>query len=574
MQVHIYIKTKGEDVLNKCTRIGFWVCLLVLLILLCTWWHTGKIQLPKESAAATVVATAHGVKKEVADRDHDGLSDAVEKEHGLNPLFADTDGDGKSDGVEGTSADTDGDGIIDALESALDDSDLDGVVDELDNENTNPDNDSDGDRYSNGLEKAVGTNPLDAHSVPADRDHDGIPDSIDADRDPITFTILKEANRVSLAGTFGNVLQAQNLKTVLDDGKVNYTNGVILEDSHLADDGVIDAVRALVPTFLTLYHNGKIVFKDGTLVISGEVGSAADKQTMEKRLVQSAGLIHFVNDTRVVAPPKAEPTVHDTPASEAASGAAVDKQPITFAITKDGSRFGLEGTFANMAQIERLQHTLDNVGALYQNGTLKQKENLEGDRVVDLTAKLIPHFAGQYKKGSITYQNGTLVVEGEVFDESDKNITERLLAANPTGIPYQNKTVVVKPATVSVQEREAFLSEIHTILSNAKITFRIASAKLTDKGAAVVKEVGEILLKHPAVRVEIGGYTDSDGNDEDNLKLSQARVDTVRKALIRQGIDPFRMRSRGYGENNPIAPNDSAENKAKNRRVEFKIIGE
>ena len=662
--------------LNKCTKTGFFVCLLVLLILLCTWLHVGDIQANRDTAATPAAVVSHDTEALPVDRDKDGLSDAVEKEHKLNPMLSDTDGDGKSDGQEGVSLDIDGDGIIDALESALDDSDLDGVadeldkenanpdndndgdgfgnaletrentnpldaksfpnldkdndglkdseevkakldptkadtdgdgkndgkeglsadtdgdgiidalesavndadkdgvVDELDNENTNPDNDSDGDGYGNGLEAAEGTNPLDAKSVPADRDHDGIPDSIDADKEPITFTILKKGDHVSLAGTFTDVLQAQNLKTALDNGKVTYENGVILQDKYLVDDGVTDATRALVPKFLALYQNGKILFKDGTLEISGDVASTEDKTAMEKLLVASAGLIHFVNDTRVIEPPKPEPVAEETPTSGLTPKVAVEKQPISFEITKEGSHFGLEGTFANIEQISAFQNALDNVGALYQNGTLKQDENLEGDRVVALTEKLIPHFASQYKKGSIAYQNSTLIVEGEVFSDNDKNMMERLLSANSMGIPYQNKTVVVQPAEVSDQERQAFLSEIQSILSNAKITFKTASAKLTEKGAAVVKEVGDILLKHPAVRVEIGGYTDSDGKDEANLKLSQSRVDSVKKSLAKQGIDPFRMRTKGYGESNPIAPNDSAENKAKNRRVEFKIIGE
>ena len=444
----------------------------------------------------------------------------------------------------------------------------------MDKENANPDNDSDGDGYGNGLEVAEDTNPLDVKSVPADRDHDGIPDSIDADKEPITFTILKKGEHVSLTGTFTDVLQAQKLKAALDTGNVTYESGVILQDKYLVDEGVTDATKALVPKFLALYRNGSILFKDGTLEISGEVASAADKAAMEALLLESVGFVHFVNDTHVVPPPKPKPAVEKTPTSEMTPKVAVEKKPISFEITKEGSRFELEGVFADMEQIEVLQHALDDVGALYQNGSLKQGENLEGDRVVALTAKLVPHFAARYPKGSIVYRDGTLVVEGEVFSANDKNMMERLLAANAMGIPYQNKTVVVQPAAVSDQERQAFLSEIQSILSHAKITFRTASAKLTEKGASVVKEVGDILLKHPTVRVEIGGYTDSDGKDAANLKLSQARVDTVKKTLVQQGVDPFRMRTKGYGESNPIAPNDNAENKAKNRRVEFKIIGE
>jgi len=663
-------------VLNKCTKIGFWVCMLVLLILLCTWLHVGDIKADRDGAASAATVVSQ-VGQLPADSDKDGLSDAIEKQFGLNPTLSDTDADNKKDGEEGTSADTDGDGIIDALESALDDSDLDGVVneldaenanpdndsdgdgfanalekakgtnpldaksfpnldpdgdgirsdaekkagldpanpdtdgdgkadgqegisadqdgdgiidalesakndadndgvvDEMDKENANPDNDSDGDGFGNGLESAEGTNPLDAKSMPPDRDHDGIPDSIDADKEPITFAIIKKDDHVSLAGTFADVTQVQNLKSVLDDGKMSFENGVIMQDKYLEDKGAIHAVQALIPDFLARYKSGQITYKDQTLEVSGEVASQADKEAMEKQLVEKAGLIHFVNDTRVVEPPKPEPVVtEEVNTSEPAPKAAVEKQPISFDIKKEGTQFDFDGTFANIDQISALQHALDDSGALYQNGTLTQDENLEGDRVIALTEKLIPHFVSQYAKGAITYQDGTLVVEGDVFSLNDKNMMERLLVANAAGVAYRNDTAVIKPAAVSDEERQAFIGELHAVLSNAKITFKTASAKLTKEGALTVKSVGEILLKHPTVRVSIGGHTDSDGDGKANMKLSQARVETVKKSLIQQGIDPFHLRAIGYGETQPIAPNDTAENKAKNRRVEFKIIGE
>jgi outer membrane protein OmpA-like peptidoglycan-associated protein len=514
----------------------------------------------------------------VLDKDHDGIKDAEEMKIGLDPANPDTDGDGKKDGDEGATADEDGDGIIDALESSAVDTDKDGVIDELDKENANPDNDSDGDGYGNGLESAEGSNPLDVNSKPADRDNDGIPDSIDADKEPISFTIRKEDNHVIMKGSFADVLQVQTLKSVLDNGQYIYENGVIMQDKYLEDKGAIDATKKLAPSFLSMYKNGTIEYRDGTLSVSGEVESPDDKLAMDKLLVESAGLIHYVNDTRVIEPPKAEPNAQ--PHVEANTSANLtpksveEKQPIAFTLLKEGSLFGFEGIFTNVEQIATLQNALDDEGALYKNGTLKQDESREGDRVIELTRKLIPHFSGQYPKGSIEYHNGVLVVSGEVFNQNDKNMMERLLAANAMGIPFRNDTVVVKPVEISEQERQAFLDEIKAILAHAKITFETASSKLTTKGLDVVKKVGDILLKHPAVRVEIAGHTDSDGKDDANMKLSQARVESVKKALGQQGVDPFRLRAKGYGESQPLVPNDSAKNKAKNRRVEFKIIGE
>jgi len=330
-----------------------------------------------------------------------------------------------------------------------------------------------------------------------------------------------------------------------------------MQDKYLEDKGVIHLVHSLIPDFISRYKNGEISYKDRTLTIQGEVASQADKSAMEKLLIEQAGLIHFVNNTRVVEPPKPEP-----------------KMPISFDIKKEGSQLGLEGAFTNTDQISKLQNTLNENGAQYQNGTLKQDQNLEGGRIIALTQKLIPHFVAKYTKGTIAYHERKLVVRGTVSSMDDKNTMERLLAANAAGIVYQNDTEVIKPVVTPNKERKAFISELHDVLSIAQITFRTASARLTKEGAKSVKKVGEVLLRHPAIRVSIGGHTDSDGDDKANMRLSQSRVETVKKALEKQGVESTRMQAIGYGETQPIAPNDTAKNKAKNRRVEFKIIGE
>lgn len=72
----------------------------------------------------------------------------------------------------------------------------------------------------------------------------------------------------------------------------------------------------------------------------------------------------------------------------------------------------------------------------------------------------------------------------------------------------------------------------------------------------------------------MGGHTDSDGSAEHNLKLSQARAQAVVDHLTAQGIAADRLEVKGYGPTQPMAPNDSAANKARNRRTEIRILGQ
>jgi outer membrane protein OmpA-like peptidoglycan-associated protein len=77
---------------------------------------------------------------------------------------------------------------------------------------------------------------------------------------------------------------------------------------------------------------------------------------------------------------------------------------------------------------------------------------------------------------------------------------------------------------------------------------------------------------NPTVRMEISGHTDNVGSLKLNTNLSKARAESVVKYLVERGIDPSRLDYKGYAFSQPVAPNDTPEGRAKNRRVEFKIL--
>lgn len=88
-----------------------------------------------------------------------------------------------------------------------------------------------------------------------------------------------------------------------------------------------------------------------------------------------------------------------------------------------------------------------------------------------------------------------------------------------------------------------------------------------------LNKVVQLLNDNPALKIEITGHTDNIGNPADNLILSENRAKSVVKYLIANGIAPGRLMSKGYGETRPIAPNNSEENRAQNRRTELKVLG-
>jgi outer membrane protein OmpA-like peptidoglycan-associated protein len=81
----------------------------------------------------------------------------------------------------------------------------------------------------------------------------------------------------------------------------------------------------------------------------------------------------------------------------------------------------------------------------------------------------------------------------------------------------------------------------------------------------------EFLRENPTVHATIEGYTDNIGSDDANLKLSEERAKSVYDYLVNNRVRPDRIQYKGYGAANPIAPNDTEEGRAKNRRTVFVI---
>ena len=104
------------------------------------------------------------------------------------------------------------------------------------------------------------------------------------------------------------------------------------------------------------------------------------------------------------------------------------------------------------------------------------------------------------------------------------------------------------------------------------IQFEYNSSALTEDSQLGIMMIVEFLQGNPELKVELAGHTDNVGSDSYNLKLSKERAETVRNALIDNGIEAWRLTAKGYGTSQPIAPNDTEEHRALNRRTEMIII--
>jgi outer membrane protein OmpA-like peptidoglycan-associated protein len=106
-----------------------------------------------------------------------------------------------------------------------------------------------------------------------------------------------------------------------------------------------------------------------------------------------------------------------------------------------------------------------------------------------------------------------------------------------------------------------------------EVYFDVNKASLRRQSYAELNELVDFMKRKKNIRIEIAGHTDSTGEEEDNMKLSQRRADRVKQYLVKKGIDANRIEAKGYGENQPVADNSTKTGRQKNRRTEVRIIG-
>ncbi len=135
------------------------------------------------------------------------------------------------------------------------------------------------------------------------------------------------------------------------------------------------------------------------------------------------------------------------------------------------------------------------------------------------------------------------------------------------------------------QLRAQLLSQLNSILQtrdSARGLIVNMSDVLFDTGSYTLKpgareklaKISGIVLAHPGLLLQIEGHTDSVGGDEFNQQLSERRADSVRDFLAEQGVSPSSITAHGFGKTQPVASNESAEGRQRNRRVELVVNGD
>lgn len=163
--------------------------------------------------------------------------------------------------------------------------------------------------------------------------------------------------------------------------------------------------------------------------------------------------------------------------------------------------------------------------------------------------------------------------------------TQAAQAALDESALAQRRTAEAQRANQQAQARnaqlEAQLAELSAkktergiVITLGDVLFAVDEARLTPDGMRTIQKLADVLQQNPQRNVLIEGYTDSTGTAPHNQALSERRAGAVRSALQTMGVAVGRVTARGYGQANPVASNDNAQNRQLNRRVEIVLSDE
>jgi len=361
----------------------------------------------------------------------------------------------------------------------------------------------------------------------------------------ISFKIDKNDKELSIEGVLPSKNDFYNLLS-------KYNN---LKSRNLKFDKNVENIQVLslildLNNILEKFKRGYIEYYDKKLIVNGVVASKEDKELVEATINSIKSL--EVESNIVVEEPKSK-IEH------------IGK----LSITKQGDNVTISGIFTSQKEIDSLVELLKSKDLDVKKELCIVDSDLKEDRWKIPFVLVVDDFV-EFIQGTIQFDKDAFSIIGETDKEGIKEDVDERLEKIDEDINITNDITFIQPKS----NKQKLQEKVNSILKLKSLRFVTATGILLDESKPILDEVANILLKNPNVKVEIAGYTDSDGDEKTNLILSQHRADTVRKYLIKRGVNPKNLKAIGYGEANPLVENNSEENKQINRRVEFIILGE
>lgn len=382
--------------------------------------------------------------------------------------------------------------------------------------------------------------------------------------DPYRWTVSKTKSGVSVSGNVADKADGDGIVSI-----VKSTLGVSdVTDKQVVASGKpegFDVVRRIVTNQVKRLEAGQGNIIGQTVSVNGRASSEAIANEITST-ISNALPVGYSGSTNILFPkpePAPEPVV---PTAE----------PYRWSVSKQASGITVRGNVvddeAKAATVAMVNQTLG--GEAVDKQVIAQgKPNGFDDARKLVTSQLRLLEAGQ---GNVV--GNTLSVSGRAKNENIKNLIDKIVQkrlpegfTGTTNILFPKPEPAPAPAVPSV-DADACQALIASAIDGQKILFETDKAVIKSDSEGVLNAVAKAANECPAVRMEIGGHTDSRGRDAYNQELSEARANAVKTYLANAGVDASRLDAKGYGETQPIASNNNRDGRAENRRIEFNVI--
>ena len=239
--------------------------------------------------------------------------------------------------------------------------------------------------------------------------------------------------------------------------------------------------------------------------------------------------------------------------------------PYNMKISYDGKNIKLKGY---MPTKERKSILIEKVSTYYGRNIIDEIDIGAGEpKAWDGFILTVAKEMQKFDLSSVVISDKVLHVSGKIgTEEARVKVEKSLNSFTDKGFKIHCHMVALDASARVCQE------EFNRLLGKEKIKFQSNKSFIKTSNNKLLEALSDISLLCPNVNIEIIGHTDSLGNNDKNKALSLSRAKSVTAKLFGLGIPLERLLAKGMGETKPIASNETKEGRAKNRRIEFKVI--
>jgi OOP family OmpA-OmpF porin len=362
---------------------------------------------------------------------------------------------------------------------------------------------------------------------------------------PFVWSIERDVVRVTLSGN----APLPAIRAKLMEAARSALKGTEISDRMTLARGAsskFDNAALLLIEQVSKLKDGKITLSDNEVTLTGmarELGNREAIQAALKNLPEGFS----VKENAIKAPPYIFQATKDPVANTVTLAGYVPDNNVHAAIVAAvGRKFFSEKLVDNLKASVGAPQGFQNaaIAALGALSRVSTGSLVMSDREVKLSGDALYAVAADQIKGSI----GSELPQGWTAKAE----------------------VSVKPVASAVDPtvcQQLFFD----LLGKAKIRFDSGKATIDKDSMGLLDKLIETALRCPTANIEVAGHTDSDGDSNGNMTLSEKRAQAVADYLIKAGLPTDRLRAVGYGSTQPVAANDTDEGKAKNRRIDFVV---